>query len=349
MSRKKDVGLGREFHALMRLHDQIANLSDFVINYQAAKSATDGDIETLFVNIDDGTSFGRLFNSIADYWLAKDFVSHRNRDHVDSEVIHWMGFQAEDAAACSVRSGMKYTTPMVAGEYCWAPPTVPLRLPFPWVTISTTFCREEEESTLLMFAEYRTVKKGYPELDVEPDEQFISVSYYTYQSSNIWPLPVEVHFKLTDDDQQQWISAWLGNPVMEKADTFVDCLVGAFMNWWDMLNSSTAKTTTYRGLKPSRERKIKPVHGRKYPKFEHVVIERDLSPEPDPRGESTARAPGMVRKHFRAGHWRHFSKPLKSGPNKGKTRTWVQDCAPGNAEIGILKTDLVLRDSKEKK
>ena len=153
----------------MRLHDKIANLSDFVINYQAAKSATDGDIETLFVNIDDGTSFGRLFNSIADYWLAKDFVSHRNRDHVDSEVIHWMGFQAEDAAACAVRSGMKYTPPKVAGEYCWAPPTVPLRLPFPWVTISTTFCREEEESTLLMFAEYRTVKKGYPELGVEPD------------------------------------------------------------------------------------------------------------------------------------------------------------------------------------
>jgi len=345
MSRKKDVGLGREFHALMRLHDQIAKMAEFEIK---AITASDGDIETIIV--DDATPFGRMLKSITDYWVHMKFVSHRDKDHAESEAIKWMSFQTEDAAACAVRSGMKYTTPNVANECCWGPPTVPLRLPFPWVTISTTFCREEEESTLLMFAEYRTVREGYPELGVEPDEQFISVSYYTYQSPNIWPLPVEVHFKLTDDDlEQTWISAWLGNPVMDKADRFVDCLVGAFINWWEMINSRTAKTTTYRGLKPSYERKIKPVHGHKYPRFEHVVIERDLDPEPDPRGESTARAPGMVRKHFRAGHWRHFAKPLKSGPNKGKTRTWVQDCAPGNAEIGILKTDLVLRDNKDQK
>jgi len=348
MSRKKDVGLGREFHSLMRLHDQIAKMAEFEIK---AITASDGDIETIIV--DDATPFGRMLKSITDYWVHMKFVSHRDRGHAESEAIKWMSFQTEDAVACAVRSGMKYTTPSLPKDHCWdrdpsTIPTTPLRLPFPWVTISTTLHSENGETTVLMFAEYRTVEKGYPELSVEPDEQFISVNYYVYQSPDIWPLPVEVHFKITDDIEPTYISAWLGNP-LDDAGKLLPSLVDMFLSWWEMINSRTAKTTTYRGLKPSSERKIKPVHGHKYPKFEHVVIERDLSPEPDPRGESTARAPGTVRKHFRAGHWRHFAKPLKSGPNKGKTRTWVQDCAPGNAEIGILKTDLVLRDDKDQK
>jgi hypothetical protein len=347
MSRKKDVGLGREFHALMRLHDQIAKMSEFELK---TIIDNDGDIETIL--IDDATLFGRLLKSITDYWVHMKFVSHQDRAHAESEAIKWMSFQTEDATACAVRSGMKYTIPVSETNNSWdrdaaTIPTTPLRLPFPWITVSAHITSTIAKNTILMmFAEYRTVEEGYPELGVEPDEQFIAVNSYVFVSPNIYPIPVEIHFKVTDDIEPTYISAWLGKP-LDEGGRLLNGLMIVFFTWWEMINNRTAKITTYRGLKPSYERKIKPLHGHKYPKFEHVVIERDLDPEPDPRGESTARAPGMVRKHFRAGHWRHFAKPLKSGPNKGKTRTWVQDCAPGNAEIGILKTDLVLTNGAD--
>lgn len=342
MSRKKDVGLGKEFHALMKLHDQIAGLADHEIK---AIADNDGDIDTII--IDDTTSFGRILKAITDYWERMKFVSFPSKDHAETEALRWLSLHTEDAVACAVRSGMKYTIPVSETSSSWdrdaaTIPTTPLRLPFPWITVSAHITSTiAKNMILMMFAEYRTVEEGYPELGVEPDEQFISVNYYVFTSPNIYPIPVEIHFKVTDDIEPTYISAWLGKP-LDEGGGLLNGLMVVFFTWWEMINSSTARTTTYRGLKPSYERKIKPVHGRKYPKFEHVVIERDLNPEPDPRGESTARAPGMVRKHFRAGHWRYFAKPLKSGPNKGKTRTWVQDCAPGNAEIGILKTDLVL-------
>tara|TARA_B100000519_G_scaffold60107_1_gene50308 strand:+ start:5418 stop:6491 length:1074 start_codon:yes stop_codon:yes gene_type:complete len=356
MSRK--VGLGREFHELMKMHDRITNFREDLIRLASIiESQHHEDVaEKLLYQqvVGPHKKLGRYAHHIASSWANSRLLVKDDPRSLLWDATRWIALEEETARKCAVRSGMKYTVPPVtlpSGELYSFDLTTPLRLPFPWTTVSIPLVPSSGDDfipKIIIYMEYRTApKEGYQELGLLAGEEFICMSPHVVREHfGIMPTPAEIHFKLTEDPEPEMVEAWLSKP-SKLGEDMLSSFAALGLTWWEMLNSRGTHARTHSGLKPSLTRKIKPHHGHRYPRFEHVVLEREIDPDPDPRGESIARAPGQVRKHFRSGHWRHYSKPLKSGPNAGRMRTWVRDSAPGNAELGILKTDLVLTN-KEK-
>ena len=357
MSRR--VGLGREFHELMKMHDHITNFrEDLVRLADIIKSEHHEDVtERLLYQqvIGPHKKLGRYAHNMASSWANSRLLVQEDPQSLIWDATRWIAVEEDTARKGAVRSGMKYTIPPIALGVPYELPfelTTPFRLPFPWTTVSIPVIPSSTDEFLpnvIIYMEYRTApREGYESLGLSSGEEFICMSPYVQRTHlGVMPMPAEIHIKITDDTEPEMVEAWLSEP-SNLGEEMLSSFAMFAMTWWEMLNSKGTHAVTHKGLKPSLTRKVKHRHGHRYPRFEHVVLEREVNPDSDPRGESIARAPGQVRKHFRSGHWRHYSKPIKSGPNAGKMRTWVRDSAPGNAELGVLKTDLVLT-KKEKK
>ena len=53
------------------------------------------------------------------------------------------------------------------------------------------------------------------------------------------------------------------------------------------------------------------------------------------------------RQHMVIGHWRTYKKPLKSGPNKGKTEVLIKEHWRGDKSLGVIRKDYIFNDGEK--
>ena len=90
-----------------------------------------------------------------------------------------------------------------------------------------------------------------------------------------------------------------------------------------MLSNGGVKQTNHGTVKPENVIRRKPLHKKQHPMYEYRVLELGLGDEEPIVNLQIPRECAKKRLHAVRGFFRHYKKPLKSGPNKGKTKVFV--------------------------
>ena len=153
-----------------------------------------------------------------------------------------------------------------------------------------------------------------------------------------------------------WLSM-VDIPGLDLADCYLSqphnlCLVlGAIMRaFFKMLylkQQGQAVQTTQGFKKPSEVTVRPPKKRKKHPLYEYHLLE--IKPQVAPRSE-----PGIgdepngtrQRRHMVRGFYRTYKRPIRSGPNVGKTRVFVRSHARGDETLGYVKKDYVFANDE---
>jgi hypothetical protein len=82
--------------------------------------------------------------------------------------------------------------------------------------------------------------------------------------------------------------------------------------------------------------------------YEYKVLELGLGGEEPIVNVQISRESAKKRLHAVRGFWRTYKKPLKSGPNKGKTKVFVKGHWRGDKDLGVIKKDYVFTTDEDK-
>ena len=114
-----------------------------------------------------------------------------------------------------------------------------------------------------------------------------------------------------------------------------------------MLSSGGVKQTNHGTVKPENVIRRKPLHKKQHPMYEYRVLELGLGDEEPIVNVQIPRECAKKRLHAVRGFFRHYKKPLKSGPNKGKTKVFVREHWRGEKELGVVRKDYIFVNSSE--
>ena len=114
-----------------------------------------------------------------------------------------------------------------------------------------------------------------------------------------------------------------------------------FFNFLWLLNFKESKQTNYGRIKAENVIRRKPKHRKKHPVYEYSVLELDLNKDEPSTNIIMPRECAKKRQHMVIGHWRTYKKPLKSGPNKGKTDVLIKEHWRGDKSLGVIRKDYI--------
>ncbi len=232
----------------------------------------------------------------------------------------------------------------------------------------------DESHQILMLCERRTLERDYPELALSEGETFICLTpAYQSLSTGLDMYPVEIHIRegvewtvrSAHTDRMRWLSE-LDPEDLEEIPPYVDALpkgidgskwvkaketaryANAFFAFLAMLSAGGIKETTVGKVRPENVIRRKPAHKKKHPMYEYKVLEIGVGCEPPIVDPQIPREYTKRRLHAVRGFWRTYKEPLKSGPNKGKTKVFVEGHWRGDKELGVIKKDYVFTTDEDK-
>ena len=178
----------------------------------------------------------------------------------------------------------------------------------------------------------------YPMYGIMPQEQeVLSLNDFKLEWHPISPELRDVGEKLLKDRNN-------GYPYVP------DLLKGTLFCFFKMLyfkQQGQAMQTTHGFKKPSEITARPPKKRKKHPLYEYHLLE--IKPQVASRSE-----PGIgdepngtrQRRHMVRGFYRTYKRPIRSGPNVGKTRVFVQSHARGDETLGYVKKDYVFANDE---
>ena len=124
-------------------------------------------------------------------------------------------------------------------------------------------------------------------------------------------------------------------------------MMRAFFKMLYLKQQGQAVQTTHGFKKPSEVTVRPPKKRKKHPLYEYHLLE--IKPQVAPRSE-----PGIgdepngtrQRRHMVRGFYRTYKRPIRSGPNVGKTRVFVRSHARGDESLGYVKKDYVFANDE---
>ena len=235
--------------------------------------------------------------------------------------------------------------------------------------------------SILALCERRTLDKDYPEMGLVAGETFICLTPAGYNNNGfkgepnekLGCYPIEIHFRegvewagridtAGDNVELEWsCSAEDGNeypPILEATPEGVRAKnwelrnhSGPYMNalfaLLAMLSNGGVKQTNHGTVKPENVIRRKPLHKKQHPMYEYRVLELGLGDEEPIVNVQIPRECAKKRLHAVRGFFRHYKKPLKSGPNKGKTKVFVREHWRGEKELGVVRKDYIFENGSE--
>lgn len=243
----------------------------------------------------------------------------------------------------------------------------------------------DDADQVLMLCERRTLERDYPELALSEGETFICLTP-AHQSppTGLDMYPAEIHIRegvewfaeyseykpekregsdyLWGDFDITWMSEACPDEIPPYVEAFPKGIDGskwtnakqtpryanAFFAFLAMLSAGGIKETTVGKVKPENVIRRKPAHKKKHPMYEYKVLEIGVGCEPPIVDPQIPREYTKRRLHAVRGFWRTYKKPLKSGPNKGKTKVFVEGHWRGDKELGVIKKDYVFTTDEDK-
>lgn len=237
----------------------------------------------------------------------------------------------------------------------------------------------------LLLCERRTLDRDYPELGLVTGDTFICVTPALYTlhpdvvdkvthgafNHGLNTMPLEIHFREGVKWSGQFAHSveahkmWWGvpddstyPPLIEAAPKginldqwikrdytkqYLHCLLSLLT----MLGHNSVKQQIYGTVKAENVIRRKPRHKKRHPMYEYRVLEIDV-------GNTLPAVTGHIPKecvkkrlHVVRGFFRHYKKPLKSGPNIGKTQVFVESHWRGEKELGVVRKDYTFINSVE--
>ena len=258
-----------------------------------------------------------------------------------------------------------FTTNFIKGqEY-----TVSIYLPFERVYFQhETQLESGQRVTQMYLCERRTVTEHDLSLGLPVNEHYISIQPATIRGKQIIIDPIEIHlrpeetwrFKIAADHAINigTVSNDNLNPEDVTFSTMVHkgidasgwnvkdgsmWVIGRFCAFLALLNQSNIKQSLRGKVKPENVIRRKPAHKKQHPFYEYRVLELDVNPEPDTAvNVQVPREQPKKRLHAVRGFLRHYKKPLKSGPNAGKTTVFVKEHWRGEKDLGVIRKDYAI-------
>lgn len=261
-----------------------------------------------------------------------------------------------------VRSSVKFVCSMdtltgirdkYSAEMDYILETTPLHLPYEWCTLVLTGLGKDdcvisliETTPTANDPRAPTDLTSYPELGIEADEKFISVSMCFWrregvemEDGKIAPhhklsnVPVEIHFnkgKLADDTT--FLNAVASDiEVNEKGKQIMELIRVAVINWIATFRLSSVLRRKAVGI-PPKIAAIKPRHKRKKfdrPMFEHFVIELEVD---EPESQQLGYHADQPKKRLH--QVRGFQRQLRTGKV-----VWVKSHWRGDPQLGVVRKD----------
>jgi len=233
----------------------------------------------------------------------------------------------------------------------------------------------DDSHQILMSCERRTLERDYPELALSEGETFICLTpAYHSPRTGLDMYPVEIHIRegvewFAEYEARQEEVRWLSEvdpedleeipPYVEAFPRGIDgskwvnagetpLYANAFFAFLAMLSAGGIKETTVGKVRPENVIRRKPAHKKKHPMYEYKVLEIGVGCEPPIVDPQIPREYTKRRLHAVRGFWRTYKEPLKSGPNKGKTKVFVEGHWRGDKELGVIKKDYVFTTDEDK-
>ena len=229
----------------------------------------------------------------------------------------------------------------------------------------------DENRAVMALCQRRTLEEDYPELGLLKGETFICLTPSSFNKNGfkgepherLGVYPIEVHIrenvewstKIPGDSE---VLEWSSEVQSEEAyPPFISALPkGIVADEWDrrghsmqyvtalfavllMLSVGGVKQTNRGTVKPENVIRRKPNHKKQHPMYEYRVLELGVGDEEPIVNVQIPREYAKRRLHAVRGFWRHYKKPLKSGPNQGKTQVFVTEHWRGDKELGVVRKD----------
>tara|TARA_Y100000816_G_scaffold133758_1_gene94525 strand:+ start:344 stop:1507 length:1164 start_codon:yes stop_codon:yes gene_type:complete len=179
----------------------------------------------------------------------------------------------------------------------------------------------------------------YPMYGVMPQEQeVLSLDDFKLEWHPISP-------ELTDMDE--YLSDYPKKEENNKIAYLLKGMLFCFFKTLYLKQQGQAMQTTHGFKKPSEVTVRPPKKRKKHPLYEYHLLE--IKPQVATRSE-----PGIgdepngtrQRRHMVRGFYRTYKRPIRSGPNVGKTRVFVQSHARGDESLGYVKKDYVFANDE---
>jgi len=95
--------------------------------------------------------------------------------------------------------------------------------------------------------------------------------------------------------------------------------------------------------KPAQVEARSPKKQKKHPHYEYHLLE--IKPNVTLKSESENGKTGVKqRRHMVRGFYRNYKRPIRSGPNVGKTRVFIPSHARGDETLGVIRKDYVFAE-----
>jgi len=291
----------------------------------------------------------------------------KDRSHDAKQILIW----ASNAA--SMRSSFKFKVTSENWEVFKRTNNKPLSVVtfLPFQNVYLQYCYKHSSKILL--CEQRTLDVDYPELELLEGETYISITPAEYhekeasvlnnRSSKLTVVPLEIHlregielgvdmlndeFSINDDlhgmkkrEAPPFVTAFPSGvdgsrwEEEEHSLPFLTC----FFLFLLLLSAKGVRQTTLGKVEGKNVARRKPQHKRQHPMYEYRILELGDGSEPPLFDQSVTREAIRKRCHAVRGFFRHYKKPLKSGPNKGKTAVFVKGHWRGDKELGVIRKD----------
>ena len=178
---------------------------------------------------------------------------------------------------------------------------------------------------------------------MKPGDKFWSVTMYLRAAGRKFDgiLPFETHHN--PHNPADWIPALAQMPPNieineDQWHLFANMQVSLYMIFLSAMQSQKRLHAVTRGRKAGVKIYPRKKKHREHIFYEHITVTIDphFTP-PEKTGMGLPFTPH--RQHPVRGFVRHYKEPLKSGPNKGKTWTWISPHHRGDKELGVITHD----------
>lgn len=311
--------------------------------------------------------------------LFPDVKNPEKTEMSAKQILIWAG------NAGSLRNSFKFKTTLdnwfSFAENNKKPFSISTFLPFEnvYLEMSGEFFMTDDQnlynsSNTIMLCEQRTLDRDYPELELMKGETYICITPAEYYPDNparkrIVTMPAEIHLKenveievdpqkgeFSIDDQLHGMKNNVSPPWLavfpagidgslwkeEEHDLYITTL---FFQFLTLLSSKGIRQTTLGKVKAENVLRRKPKNKRHHPMYEYRVLEIGNGSEPPIFDQSVTKEAIRKRCHAVRGFFRHYKKPLKTGPNKGKTAVFVKGHWRGDKELGVIRKDYVFANA----
>lgn len=295
-------------------------------------------------------------------------------------------FRIWGANAASLRSSFKFKIKSDQWEggfwprQAWSADELEVTTYLPFENVYIQYDKDSERSVLAL-CERRILERDYPEMGLVAGDTFICLTpagfngngFKGERNEKLGCYPIEIHIReglewtaVADtagedavwnwsypvEDDNDWV------PILEAIPDGVEAknwklqnhsapYINALFALLTMLSAGGVKQTNHGTVKPENVIRRKPLHKKQHPMYEYRVLELGLGDEEPIVNVQIPRECGKKRLHAVRGFFRHYKKPIKSGPNKGKTKVFVREHWRGEKELGVVRKDYIFENGSE--